>query len=44
MNNNILEKVKMKIAISNMQEEDIDMNKNRVNIGKKIGIVACIAM
>lgn len=43
-NNKIFEKVKMKIAISNVKEEDIVMNKNRINIGKKIGIAACIVM
>ena len=40
-NNKIFEKVKMKIAISNVKEEDIVMNKNKVNIGKSIGIAAC---
>lgn len=42
-NNKILEKVKVKIAISNVKEEDIVMNKNRFNAIKKIGIVACAA-
>ena len=44
MNNNILEKVKIKMAISNMQKEDIVMNRNKVRTAKKIGIAACIAM
>lgn len=44
MNNNILEKVKIKMAISNMQKEDIVMNKSKVRTAKKIGIAACIAM
>lgn len=43
-NNKIFEKVKMKIAISNVKEEDIVMNKSKVNIGKSIGIAACIAL
>lgn len=43
-NNKIFEKVKMKIAISNVKEEDIVMNKSKVNIGKGIGIAACIAL
>ena len=41
-NNKIFEKVKMKIAISNVQEEDIEMNKSNKNIGKGIGIAACV--
>ena len=43
-NNKIFEKVKMKIAISNVKEEDIVMNKSKFNIGKDIGIAACIAL
>ena len=43
-NNKIFEKVKMKIAISNVKEEDIVMNKRKLNIGKGIGIAACIAL
>ena len=43
-NNKIFEKVKMKIAISNVKEEDIVMNKSKVNIGKCIGIAACMAL
>ncbi len=43
-NNKIFEKVKMKIAISNVKEEDIVMNRRQINIGKGIGIVACIAL
>ena len=43
-NNKIFEKVKMKIAISNVKEEDIVMNKNKFNLGKSIGIAACIAL
>ena len=39
-NNKIFEKVKMKIAISNVKEEDIVMNKRKLNIGKGIGIKA----
>ena len=41
-NNKIFEKVKMKIAISNVQEEYIEMNKSNKNIGKGIGIAACV--
>ena len=44
MNDNILKKVKTKIAISNMQEEDRVMKKSKANIARKIGIAACIAM
>lgn len=40
--NKIFEKVKMKIAISRIKEEDIAMNKRKLNIGKGIGIAACI--
>lgn len=40
----VLNKVKMKIAISNVKEEDIAMNKNKLNIGKGIGIAACILL
>lgn len=43
-NNKIFEKVKMKIAISSVKEEDIVMNKSKLNIGKGIGIAACIAL
>ena len=43
-NNKIFEKVKMKIAISNVKEEDIVMNKRKLNIGKGIGIAACITL
>lgn len=44
-NNKIFEKVKMKIAISQVvKEEDIVMNKSKLNIGKGIGIAACIAL
>lgn len=44
-NNKIFEKVKMKIAISQIvKEEDIVMNKNKLNIGKGIGIAACIVL
>ena len=35
-NYKILEKVKLKIAISNVKEEDIVMNKNKFNVIKKI--------
>ena len=40
----IYEKVKMKIAISNVKEEDMVMNKRKVSFGKGIGIAACIAL
>ena len=43
-NNKIFEKVKMKIAIYIVKEEDIVMNKSKLNIGKGIGIAACIAL
>lgn len=44
-NNKIFEKVKTKIAISQVvKEEDIVMNKSKLNIGKGIGIAACIAL
>ncbi len=43
-NNRIFEKVKMKVAISNVKEEEIAMNKGKLNIGKGIGIAACIAL
>ena len=44
-NNKIFEKTKMKIAISNVKEEDIVMNKSKLNIiAKGIGIAACIAL
>ena len=43
-NNKIFEKVKMKIAISNVKEEDIVMNKSKLNIAKGIGIAACITL
>ena len=42
-NNKILEKVQMKIAISNVNKEDIVMNKSKISIGRKIVIVACVA-
>lgn len=37
----ILQKVQMKIAISNVKEEDIVMNKSKVSYIKKIGIATC---
>lgn len=43
-NDKIFEKVKMKIAISKVNEEDIVMKKNKINIGKGIGIAACILL
>lgn len=43
-NNKILEKVKMKIAISKIKEEDMVMNKGKFNIGKRIGIAACVVL
>lgn len=41
-NKKILEKVQMKIAISENLKEDIVMKKKDVNIIKNIGIIACI--
>lgn len=35
-------KIKTKIAISKIKEEDIVMDKRKLNIGKGIGIAACI--
>ena len=43
-NKKILEKVQMKIAISNVKEEDIVMNKSKVSFGKRVGIAACILL
>ena len=43
-NKKILEKVQMKIAISNSKEEDIVLNKNKMSIKKGIGIAACIIL
>lgn len=44
-NDKILEKVKLKIAISKVvKEEDIAMNRSKLNVGKGIGIAACIAL
>ena len=43
-NNKIFEKTKMKIAISNVKEEDIVMDKRKLNIVKGIGIAACITL
>ena len=43
-NKKILEKVQMKIAISNVKEEDIVMKKSKLNIGRKVGIAACILL
>lgn len=37
-------KIKLKIAISKIKEEDIVVNKNQINIGKGIGIAACVLM
>lgn len=42
--NKILEKVKMKIAISKIKEEDITMNNGKFNVIKKIGIAACAVL
>ena len=43
--NKILDKVKMKIAISNSNKEDIVMNKTNINKMKKgIGIAACVVL
>lgn len=43
-NKKIYEKVKMKIAISKVKEEDIVMKKNRIGFGKGIGIAACLVL
>lgn len=43
-NSKIFEKVKMKIAISNVKEEDIVMEKKKSNILKNIGIAACMLL
>lgn len=43
-NNKIFEKVKMRIAISSVKEKNMVMNKSKLNIGKGIGIVTCIAI
>lgn len=40
-NKKILEKVQMKIAISNVKEEDIVMKKSKLNFVRKLGIAAC---
>lgn len=37
-------KIKLKIAISKINEEDIVMKKNKMNIGKGIGIATCVLM
>ena len=37
----ILEKVQMKIAISNVKKEDIVVKKNKLSFVKKLGIAAC---
>lgn len=42
--NKIYEKVKMKIAISKVKEEDIVMIKDKIGLGKGIGIAACILL
>ena len=43
-NNKILEKIKMKIAISNVVEEDIVMNKSKVRLIKKASVAAGILL
>ena len=43
-NNKIFEKIKMKIAISNVKEEDIVMKKSKLNIRKSVGIAACVTL
>ena len=43
-NKKILEKVKMKIAISKVKKEDIVMKKSKENLGKRVGIAACILL
>ena len=43
-NKKILEKVQMKIAISNVKKEDIVMNKRNVNFWKKVSLAACIVL
>ena len=41
---NIYSRVKMKIAISKLKEEDIVMDKNKTSIFKRIGIAICALM
>lgn len=43
-NKKILKKVQMKIAISNVKEEDIVMNKSKVSFGKKVSVAACVLL
>ena len=43
-NKKILEKVQMKIAISNVKEEDIVMNERKVGFDKKVSVAACIVL
>ena len=43
-NNKIYERLKMRIAISKINEEDIVMEKKKSNILKNIGIAACILL
>ena len=43
-NNKILEKVQMKIAISNVKEEDIVMKNIKSNLVKKLGMAACVLL
>ena len=43
-NNKILQKVQMKIAISNVKEEDIVMNKRKLGFSKRVGLAACIIL
>lgn len=43
-NNKIYERLKMRIAISNIKKEDIVMEKKKSNILKDIGIAACILL
>ena len=43
-NNKIYERLKMRIAISEINEEDIVMEKRKLNIFKNIGIAVCILL
>ena len=42
--NKIYERLKMRIAISKINEEDIVMEKKKTNILKNIGIAACVLL
>lgn len=43
-NNKIYEKLRMRVAISKVNEEDIVMEKKKLNILKNMGIAACILL